>query len=152
MQGKRVLIVDDNATNRQILARQTRVVGPGRPRHRLPARGDRAGSRAAIRSTQPCSTCTCRRSTASRSHASAARAPSGLPLILLTSLGRREEAASRPLRGALTKPIKPSQLYDALLDALGEAATAPAAVREEEDAPAVAIASGLRILLARTTP
>ena len=36
-----------------------------------------------------------------------------LPLILLTSLGRREDG-SELFAAHLTKPIRPSQLYDAL--------------------------------------
>jgi CheY-like chemotaxis protein len=43
------------------------------------------------------------------------RAPKSLPIILLTSLGRREvDAEDLEFAAYLTKPIKPSALYDAL--------------------------------------
>jgi CheY-like chemotaxis protein len=45
-----------------------------------------------------------------------------LPLVMLTSLGRREEdvQAGVDFAAHLTKPIKASQLYEALMSALGE--------------------------------
>jgi CheY-like chemotaxis protein/HPt (histidine-containing phosphotransfer) domain-containing protein len=71
-----------------------------------------------------------------------------LPLILLTSLGRREEAADNRLFAAhLTKPIRPSQLYDALLDVFGEGAAAPQ-LGEPEKAARDEAPVGLQILVA----
>jgi CheY-like chemotaxis protein len=71
-----------------------------------------------------------------------------LPLILLTSLGRREEGAGEGVFAAhLTKPIRPSQLYDALLDVLGEGGAAPEAASADE-APAGEAPVSLRILVA----
>jgi CheY-like chemotaxis protein len=70
-----------------------------------------------------------------------------LPLVLLTSLGRRKEdlEAGLGFAGYLTKPIKGSQLHDALLLAVGRAdvgpAAIPAAARPQEPRP-------LRVLLA----
>ena len=70
-----------------------------------------------------------------------------LPLVLLTSLGRLPGAQSAgPFAAQLAKPVKASQLYNALLKALAphvEAQTAEAAPGDEKLAT-----SSLRILLA----
>jgi PleD family two-component response regulator len=61
--------------------------------------------------------------------------PAGLPLVLFSSLGRRE-AASRPLFDAyLSKPIHQSHLFDTLVGLLArDGARAPSATgREAED-------------------
>ncbi len=48
-------------------------------------------------------------------------AGAGLPLILFTSLGRREaRAEAEGFAAYLHKPIKPSQLFDALVSVLAE--------------------------------
>ncbi|MBD0330962.1 MAG: response regulator, partial [Thermoleophilia bacterium] len=72
-----------------------------------------------------------------------------LPLVLLTSLGRREAESDEALFAArLTKPIRPSQLYDALLDLLGAPPTPAAAdARPAADEPATATVP-LRVLIA----
>lgn len=79
---------------------------------------------------------------------------SSLPLIMLTSLGRREVGES-PVEFAafLNKPIKPSQLFDALVSTL--AAGQPKQIRVERQAPATSSFDAemgqrlpLRILLA----
>ena len=50
-----------------------------------------------------------------------------LPLVMLTSLGSREEVpGSVEFAACLTKPVKPSQLYDTLMNVFG---TAPAHVQ-----------------------
>jgi CheY-like chemotaxis protein len=74
-----------------------------------------------------------------------------LPLILLTSLGRREDAEEALFAARLTKPIRPSQLYNVLLDVLGAAPARPA---EERSVPAdVALdAAPLRILVVEDNP
>ena len=64
----------------------------------------------------PSWTCRCRRSTASRCLASSKiYEAQSLPIILLTSLGRKEtNAEDLAIAAFLTKPLKPSALFDAL--------------------------------------
>ena len=90
-------------------------VGHARRGHRGSVEGARhAGS--AIGSTWPSSTCTCPAWTAARWRPP--RAPPGttLPLVLFSSLGRREDTDS-VFAAALAKPLRQSQLFDCLVDA-----------------------------------
>jgi PAS domain S-box-containing protein len=141
---KRVLVVDDNATNRQIarayleswgmLVRETES-----PRDAIEwvRRGDPLDA-AVLDMHMPELDGL---ALAGELRKSAAR----LPLILLTSLGRREDD-SELFAAHLTKPIRPSQLYDALVDVLGARAPAPVAAPMSE--PAAASPGDLRILVA----
>jgi PAS domain S-box-containing protein len=149
LQGRRVLIVDDNATNRHIARAYVESWGmvaldTGSPREAVEwvHRGDPFD--AAILDMHMPELDGLAVAGEIRRYRDAER----LPLILLTSLGRREEASGGVLFAAhLTKPIRPSQLYDALLDALGEGLTA-APLGGAEEAPAHAAPSGLQILVA----
>jgi CheY-like chemotaxis protein len=76
----------------------------------------------------------------------------GLPLVLFSSLGRREVGADSALFAAqVNKPIKPSQLYDALMTIF---AAQPQTGRKEDEAvknqidPGLAARLPLKILLA----
>ncbi len=116
LQGKRVLIVDDNATNRRILTLQTEKWGMESRQTEYPREAikwiqedehfdlvitdmhmpelDGLMFTREIRKLQD---------------------EKALPIILLTSLGRRELGAEELNFSAyLTKPLKPSALYDAL--------------------------------------
>jgi CheY-like chemotaxis protein/HPt (histidine-containing phosphotransfer) domain-containing protein len=116
--GKRVLVVDDNATNRQILVRQTESWGmvaqeTGSATEALEwIREGRAFDLAILdmlmREMDG-------NALAAAIHGSAAGRD--LPLVMLTSLGRRREDGEAGVEFAafLTKPIKPSQLYDVLM-------------------------------------
>ena len=149
IEGRRILVVDDNATNREIVTRQTRSWGMEPLAVELPSEAlalletgeqfdlavldmmmpemDGLELAAAIRQR---------------------RDEHELPLVLLTSLGRLPEASSaKNFAAQLAKPIKASQLYNTLVNVLAEQAA-------ESSAPVAAIDGAkietlpLRILLA----
>ena len=117
LQGKRLLIVDDNATNRRILHIQTQKWGmtpreTGSPKQAL--KWLKAGEHfdLAILDIQMPEMDGVELARAIR------RLPNGrmLPLAMLSSLGRRESHyENADFAAHLHKPIKPSQLFDALV-------------------------------------
>ncbi|MBL8384419.1 MAG: response regulator, partial [Burkholderiales bacterium] len=149
--GRRLLIVDDNATNRRILGLQAGKWGmvahdtesPADALRRLAAgeafdvaildmhmpEMDGVQLARAIRATHP-----------------------ALPLVLFSSLGRREADDTGDLfRAYLAKPLRQSQLFDTLVSLLAvevvEKARAAAPARPQID-PGMAARHPLRILLA----
>jgi CheY-like chemotaxis protein/HPt (histidine-containing phosphotransfer) domain-containing protein len=152
IRGKRVLVVDDNATNRRIVTTHLTTWG-------LPARATESPLEAAewIRAGERFDVGILDMHMPEMDGVALARAirvePAGaaLPLILFTSLGRREARADEEGFAAyLHKPIKPSQLFDALVSVLGDQ---PVHVRERGAAqrdldPDLARRHPLRILLA----
>ena len=152
LRGKRVLVVDDNATNRRIVTTHLGNWGlPARatesPREAL--RWIQAGERfdvAILDMHMP-----------EMDGVALARAirqePAGaaLPLVLFTSLGRREaRAESEGFAAYLHKPIKPSQLFDALASILADQPVhvPERGVGRSEFDPDMAGRHPLRILLA----
>jgi len=154
LSGKRILIVDDNATNRLILIRQTRQWGmitrdTASPREALEwiTRGD-PFDLAILDLTMPemdglmlaAEICDIE-----------ALHETPLPIIICSSLGRREATTDAlGIAAFLLKPIRPSQLFDALAGVFGKEAgqaAAPAAAKPTLDA-AMAQRLPLRILLA----
>jgi PAS domain S-box-containing protein len=152
LRDKRVLVVDDNATNRRIVTAHLDNWG-------MPSRASespvevlgwiRAGERfdvAILDMHMP-----------EMDGIALARAirqlPAGatLPLVLFTSLGRREaRAEDEGFAAYLHKPIKPSQLFDALVSVVADQpvhVAARAMSRSELD-PEMARRHPLRILLA----
>jgi PAS domain S-box-containing protein len=116
--GRRVLIVDDNDTNRQILVKQTRSWGMLAWESGVPAealewirRGDPFDI--AILDMQMPEMDGLTLAGEIRRH----RDAGSLPLVMLTSLGR--DRSPEGFAAYLTKPIKPSQLYDALMEVFG---------------------------------
>ncbi len=115
--GKRLLIVDDNATNRRILTLQAESWGmvvqafaSGVDVLNGIGRGDVFDL--ALLDMQMPGMDGVQLANAIRTQRSAQQ----LPLILLTSLGRRaEDVGSGIFAACLTKPTKASQLYDALI-------------------------------------
>ncbi|HBB34480.1 MAG TPA: PAS domain S-box protein, partial [Cyanobacteria bacterium UBA9273] len=123
LEGKRLLIVDDNATNRQILTLQgeswgmlTRAAQSGPEALDWLRQGDAfdlaildmqmPGMDGVVLATE------------------IRRQPNGqdLPLVMLTSIGKPEtspQLSEARFAAFLTKPIKQSQLYEALIQVLG---------------------------------
>ena len=120
--GKRLLIVDDSPTNRLILARQTAAWGMDPRETSSPAeaiewirRGDPVDIAILDMQMPDMDGLTLAREIR---HDRDARQ---LPLVLLTSLGHREVAhPDVELAAHLTKPIRPSQLLDVLMDVFGD--------------------------------
>jgi PAS domain S-box-containing protein len=121
LHGRRVLIVDDNATNRRILVRQAETWG-------MLARDTASPAQALewIRRGDPFDLAILDMQMPEMDGVGLAeeigryRDPRALPLLLLTSLGSREGVRGDvELAASLTKPIKPSQLYDTLMNILG---------------------------------
>jgi CheY-like chemotaxis protein len=158
--GLRLLIVDDNATNRRILCLQTEKWGmlprdTESPREAIAwvARGDPFD--AVILDMHMPEMDGLALAAEIRKH----RGPAALPLVLFTSLGRREAGADgQEFAAHLTKPIKPSQLFDVLNNLFSARASgsaepgAPSAQRANAPVPEydarLAERHPLRILLA----
>jgi len=132
--GKRLLIVDDNETNRSILTLQTQSWGM------LPyvyPSGKEA--LAQVQAGVPFDVAVLDIQIPDMDGLMLAeqirRSRNGqvLPLVMLTSLGRREiETRGVEFAAFLNKPIKPSQLYNALLSIFAEQAQARPALKSTE--------------------
>ncbi len=132
LHGKRLLIVDDNETNRRILVMQANSWGMDFKATALPdealkwiAQGEAFD--AAILDMQMPDMDGVALALAIRKLLPAGK----LPLIMLTSLGRKEiDVKNGDFAALLHKPLKPSQLFDVLVDVLThEPKPAPAAPR-----------------------
>ena len=122
LRGKRLLVVDDNAVNREVVKRQASAWGmvpreTGSPREALEwiRRGD-AFDVAILDMQMPDMDGHALAREIRRSHDGR-----DLPLVMLTSLGRRTDVDEYvDVAAQLTKPIKASQLYEALMRVFGE--------------------------------
>jgi CheY-like chemotaxis protein/HPt (histidine-containing phosphotransfer) domain-containing protein len=146
--GKRILIVDDNATNREIVTRHARSWGMEPVAVELPA-----AALELIVQGEPFDVAVLDMMMPEMDGLALAgeirqhRDESELPLLLLTSLGRLPQLQSGGVFSAqLAKPLKASQLYNTLLQLL----TAGRAGEEEVEAvtDGKRARSALRILLA----
>ncbi|MBV9323196.1 MAG: response regulator [Chloroflexi bacterium] len=152
LNGRRVLVVDDNATNRNIVERQTTAWG-------MNARGTGSPREALewIRHGEPFDIAILDMQIPEMDGLALAaeirqlRDARTLPVVLLSSLGRRDAAAESVAPAAyLTKPIKPSHLLDTLLEVCAQQSPARSAT-SHVSAPIDAEPgdrSALRILLA----
>ncbi|HZU61729.1 MAG TPA: response regulator, partial [Solirubrobacteraceae bacterium] len=146
--GKRILVVDDNATNREIVSRHARSWGMVPVALESPVEalalveaGERLDAAVLDMMMPDMDGLALGREIRSR------RSEQDLPLLLLTSLGRLPEAEWAGVFSAqLAKPLKASQLYNALVQML----TAGQVVQEgtESAANGKQAMSSLRILLA----
>jgi CheY-like chemotaxis protein len=152
LRGKRVLVVDDNTTNRRILA--SHLDAWGMPARATGSPGEalewiRAGERfdVGILDMHMPEMDGAALARAIREHPAGA----GLALVLFTSLGRREaRAEAEGFAAYLHKPIKPSQLLDTLVSVLADRPihVPERGVARHEFDPDMARRHPLRILLA----
>ena len=147
LKGKRILVVDDNATNRRILALQTAKWGlvaqdTGSPDEALAMLQHSPFDLAIIDMHMPGMDGS---TLAGRIRA----AGHALPLVLFSSLGRKEAAGSL-FAATLAKPLHQSALFDTLVGLLGHDAHAPSAAKPAKPSMDAQMAQRqpLRILLA----
>jgi GAF domain-containing protein/DNA-binding response OmpR family regulator len=147
LKGRRLLVVDDNATNRRILALQAgkwgmAVAEADAPEKALPLLQHERFDLAILDMHMPGMDGT---TLAARLR----EAGHTLPLVLFSSLGRRETDASL-FAATLAKPLHQSQLFDTLVTLMAPDTTpaaAPTAAKPKIDA-GLAARHPLRILLA----
>jgi CheY-like chemotaxis protein len=146
LKGRRLLVVDDNATNRRILALQAAkwgmvAIDTDAPEKALPLLQQQRFDLAILDMHMPGMDGV---QLATRIR----EAGHALPLVLFTSLGRQDNASGL-FAASLGKPLHQSQLFDTLVTLLsGErAVAAPTAAKPKIDA-GMAAAHPLRILLA----
>jgi PAS domain S-box-containing protein len=150
--GKAVLVVDDNATNRRILATHLdmwgmRVLATASPVEALGWVRENVAFDVGILDMHMPDMDGAALARAIRE----ARGAAAPPLILFTSLGRREaRAEDEGFAAYLHKPIKPSHLFDALVTLLAErpAHVSDRRVGRSELDPEMATRHPLRLLLA----
>ena len=148
LSGKRVLVVDDNATNRKVLALQAAKWGMRTRDTESPLEALRwveAGEGFDLAVLDMHMPEMDGLTLAQRIHA---HAPA-LPLVLFSSLGRREAGDTEGLfKAYLAKPVRQSQLFDTLVGLFeGESAPKDAPARSRIDGE-MAARHPLRILLA----
>ena len=160
----RVLVVDDNATNRRILQEQLEPSGMSVT---AVANGATAldALRAAVQAGTPFAVAILDQHMPGMDGLSLARAIKAdaslarTPVVLLTSVGEadRADVAAAGMQHVLNKPVRQSQLLNTLASALGEQLTGTISIPSGSDgtnlAPPVAqgTPSGLRILVAEDT-
>ena len=147
LEGKRVLIVDDNATNRDILSRQSASWGMHPEALETPAE-----ALVRLRTGEEYDVAVLDMQMPEMDGITLAgeirRLRDSLPLVLATSLaGLQLARATEEFAAQLTKPIKASQLYEALLEALG-AATLVEDIGDDAFSAPAAPGAQLQILVA----
>jgi signal transduction histidine kinase/DNA-binding response OmpR family regulator len=155
IRGCRVLVVDDNATNRRIIAGFLERWGVDGEATESPSealgwvRDGRDFDAAILDLMMP------EQDGVELAEGLAALRPERpMPVVILSSIGQHSRTAPN-ISAMLVKPVKPSALHDALADALAatpaaetEAGEPPAAPRKPAPPPDRTIDGGLRVLLA----
>jgi CheY-like chemotaxis protein len=157
--GKRLLIVDDNATSRRILSRQAeswgmlpRATASGAEALGWLDQGDQfdiavLDLQMPVMDGAQLAHEICYREASQSSKIKIRGA--GIPLVLLTSLGRREEEiATGAFAAYLTKPLKTAQLFETFNDVVGSSVMQLASIPRSAIDPRLAERLPLRILLA----
>jgi PAS domain S-box-containing protein len=149
LRGLRLLVVDDNETNRRILVEQTEAWGL-----RVHATGSPGEAIGWIEAGESFDMAILDMHMPEMDGVSLARRirmfrrSEELPLILCSSLGRREvDVQGAGFTAFLTKPLKPSQLLDTLLEVVVRAVRKPVAPAPPTAASATPL-HALRVLLA----
>jgi len=153
LKDRRVLVVDHNATNRMILIKQIeswgmipRAAGSGKEALAIIDGGEPFDL--AILDMQMPEMDGMMLAAAIRERRDAKR----LPMMMLTSMGSREEGASELFAAFLTKPVKASQLYNVLVEVLSASpkkkATGPLHLSETQFDATLGERCPLRVLLA----
>jgi signal transduction histidine kinase/DNA-binding response OmpR family regulator len=150
LSAKRVLVVDDNATNRRVLGLQTGKWGMASRTTDSPTEALKW-----LDAHEPFDVAIVDMHMPEMDGVTLARElrkrSATLPLVLFSSLGRREAGDNENLFTAhLTKPIRQSQLYDTLVGLFSQEVpkAAPAAAMGPKIDPQMASRHPLRILLA----
>jgi PAS domain S-box-containing protein len=136
LRGKHVLIVDDNATNRDILTRQATMWGMDARQTGSPAealgwiRGGERFDVVILDMQMP-------EMDGLTLAEEIGRVRTDLSLVMLTSIDSIDPSSAAAFAGYLTKPVKPSQLFDALMVLFGvgfaESAERAAVVAEPDE-------------------
>jgi signal transduction histidine kinase/DNA-binding response OmpR family regulator len=152
LRGKRMLIVDDNATNRRILALQAEGWGIIPVQFTDPVSALEAIQRgehfdvAVLDMHMPAMDGA---ELAREIHQAEAGAAHLTPMIMLTSLGWRGSTDTSEFSAFLTKPVKQSSLYNAIVGSLiGNSLEMPERVPEKIQPYEITDQASLRILLA----
>ena len=153
LSDRRVLLVDDNATNRRILEQHLRgwgmfVSSAKSADEALDLIGREAAFDIGILDMQMPGMDGEQLAGAWREQ-TLGKTP---PLILLTSLGRRNTVGERQFAAVLSKPVKPSILYDTLLTTFGGAASRRTRSVSRTIDRGMATRQPLRVLLAEDNP
>jgi signal transduction histidine kinase/DNA-binding response OmpR family regulator len=151
LKGKRILVVDDNATNRRILALQTAQWGMVVQDTEFPAQALQMLGTAPAEQRYDLAIVDMHMPGMDGAMLAQQIRAAGhtLPLVLFSSHGRKE-ATDSLFAATLAKPLRQSQLFDALVSLLGQNSApkaAPAAAKPRMDA-GMAERHPLRILLA----
>jgi PAS domain S-box-containing protein len=151
VRGRRILIVDDNATNRRILVKQALSWGM-EPQ----AAASAVEAIDLVRHAHPFDVAILDMQMPDMDGARLAselrkyRDRAALPLVLLTSVGQRQRAAGEgegegAFSAWLNKPIKPAALLEALQHVMGERRTAPARAAPVSRPDAAAAATSILV-------